>query len=384
MKDWNSMKIKSSFALAAVGGLLSLAPNSTFGQYLEMDLVGYQKGMGRFTDPNLNGWGLAFVPDGPACVANTSTGVATFYDHFGRALPLVITVPPAPSQPFGPVGSPAGVVYNNTSDFVISANGKSAPAIFIFDTLDGTISGWNPAVDATHAIIMVDNTSEALSFPASYEGLAIGQNSRGQNVLYAADGGYTPEMSNNRIDMFDGSFNPIGSFTDPDVVVNFNGNTAFQVENEDGRLFVTFGGFTPPFGGVVDVFDMDGNLLTPHHFAANVGGAGPLVNPWGITRAPADFGRFSNSILLGNVEDGRINAYDSAGNYLGQLQRPNGTPIVIPGLWDLSFGGDSRSNGKTSQLFFTAGFDAADPAGNGLFGMLYAPGTQGPSTVGNK
>ena len=125
----------------------------------------------------------------------------------------MITIPAAPSQPFGPVGSPAGIVFNPTSEFVISKNGRSAPARFIFVALDGTINGWSPEVDPSNAIIMVDNSAE-LPFAASYEGLALGQNSKGQNVLYAADGGNGPTISNNRFDMFDGAFQSLGSFTD--------------------------------------------------------------------------------------------------------------------------------------------------------------------------
>src|SRR5437763_1010394 len=83
---------------------------------------------------------------------------------------------------------------------------------------------------------------------------------------------YAPDFSNNRFDMFDRHFSHIGSFIDPNISSQYPGNTAFQVENEDGKLFVTFGGFAPPFGGVVDVFDYSGNLLTPGHFAANLPG----------------------------------------------------------------------------------------------------------------
>jgi len=359
-------------ALAVLAGWMTLGASQASAQYLQKNLVGYQKGMGHHTDPYLNGWGLAFSPDGDFCVADTMTGVATFYDHSGKPLPLVITVPAAPSQPFGPIGSPAGIVYNPTTEFVIHAHGRSAPAIFIFDTLDGTISGWNPAVDATQAIIIVDNSTEAI--PASYEGLALGKNSHGHNVLYAADGGYLPDFSNNRFDMFDGSFQSIGFFTDSTVAQQYPGNTAFQVENENGKLYVTFGGFTPPFGGIVDVFDMDGHFLS--RLAGNAGGAGPLCNPWGITQAPSDFGKFRNALLIGNVEDGRINAFDpDTGTFLGAMSRLDGTPIVIPGLWDLAFGGGGKNNGKkTNQLFFTAGFDASDPAGNGLFGSISAVG----------
>ena len=79
---------------------------------------------------------------------------------------------------------------------MISDNGKSAPARLIFDSIDGTISGWNPAVDPTHAILMQDTF--AAGNPAVYTGLEMAQNSHGQNVLYAAD------FLNNRVEMFDG------------------------------------------------------------------------------------------------------------------------------------------------------------------------------------
>jgi hypothetical protein len=149
------------------------------------------------------------------------------------------------------------------------------------------------------------------------------------------------------------------------------------VEEIGGRLWVTYAAHKPgPFGGVVDVFDTDGHLLTPSHFAANAPGAGPLESPWGIVQAPADFGAFSNDILIGNVEGaGNINAFDPAtGAYLGPLTHPDGTPVAIAGLWDLTFGGDSPANGLAKQLYFNAGPNAVSMAGNGLFGRIIAAG----------
>jgi uncharacterized protein (TIGR03118 family) len=345
-----------------------LEDRSLLSGYQQHNLVGFQPGMAHYTDPLLNGWGLAFDPDGPFWVADTATGVSTVYDHQGKPLPLVVTIAPAPGHPMGPVGSPTGIVYNPTSDFVITKNGKSAPAEFIFDTIDGTISGWNPAVDPTHAVIMVDNSTKAS--PAGYFGIVISKNSHGKNVLYAAD------SFNSRIDMFDGGLHSLGSFSDPSVATQYPGYVAYQVEDVNGRLFVTYVTFGPaPFGGIVDVFDTDGHLQTPNHFAANAPQQGPLVNPWGVTLAPADFGIFSNDLLIGNVEDGRINAFNPAtGAFLGTLRNPDGTPIVIPGLWDLAFGAGSPNNGKTNELFFTAGPNAITFTGNGLFGMIHAAG----------
>jgi uncharacterized protein (TIGR03118 family) len=360
--------------------LQPLEQRSLLSGYQQINLVGYQPGMAPHTDPNLNGWGMDFTPGGPFCVADTTPGVATFYDRSGQVLPQVVTIPAAPSQPLGPVGRPTGVVYNPTSDFVISENGRSAPAEFLFDARDGTISGWNPAVDPDHAIIMVDNSTEAPS-RADYTGLVIAENSQGQNVLYAAD------FHNNKIDMFDGGFHSLGSFTDPNVPVQYPGHTAWQVEELNGQLWVTFGRHKPgPYGGVVDIFDTDGRLLTPNHFAANAPGAGPLENPWGIVQAPAKFGAFSHDILIGNVEGaGNINAFDPiTGVFLGQLKHPDGTPVAIPGLWDLTFGGGSPDNGLSKQLYFDAGPNVPNPAGNGLFGRILAAGNgrdgQGAST----
>jgi uncharacterized protein (TIGR03118 family) len=345
-------------------------------QYVETDLTGYTQGQNtRYIDPNLNGWGMVHLANGIYCVADTCPGVVTFYDSSGRPLPLVITIPPAPSQPFGPVGSPTGIVFNSSHDFIISANGRSAPALLIFDTLDGTISGWNPSVDPTNAIIMVDNSTEDI--PASYTGLALARDGQGRNILYAADGGYSADFSNNRFDMFNQQFQSIGSFTDPNVPSQYPGNTAFGVENEDGKLFVTFGGFSPPFGGVVDIFDYNGNLLTPNHFAANQPSAGPLANPWPVTRAPANFGQFSSKILIGNVEDGKINAFSDSGEFLGPLLHSDNTPIVIPGLWDFDFTRGNRDAGPGPHLYFTAGPNAADFCGNGLFGFI-SPARRSP------
>jgi uncharacterized protein (TIGR03118 family) len=364
------MKNKISIALSVVAGLLVVWAVPAFGQYEQTNLVGYLNSQGaRFVDPNLNGWGMDFAPNGDLCVANTATGVATFYNpHSGKPQKLIITIPAGANARFGPVGSPTGVVYNPTRDFVISAHGRSAPAVFIFDTLDGTISGWNPEVDPNNAIIMVDNSAET-PYPGDYTGLTLGQDSHGRNVLYAADSGDGPDISNNRIDMFDGQFHKIGSFSDPSVVPQYPGNTVFQVENLEGRIFVTFATFTAPFDGIIDIFDTDGNLLTPSHWAANGFNASPLSNPWAIVRAPGNFGQFSHAILIGNVEGGQINAFNDAGQFLGRLSDRSGNPIAITGLWDLVFGQGGRT-GKSNELYFAAGPDAEDFAGDGLFGYI--------------
>jgi uncharacterized protein (TIGR03118 family) len=340
--------------------------------YGQTNLVAYQPGLARSIDPNLNGWGMAGMPDGSFCVANPfNTGVATFYSSSGHVLPLTITVPVSAAQPFGPIGVPTGVAYNPTSDFVISEGGKSAPARLIFDTLDGTISGWNPAVDPTHAIVMVDNGAAG----DLYTGLQLGQNSDRQIVLYATD------FSKNCVEMFDGGFKSIGSFNDPTVTSIDPSLGAWSVQAANGNLYVTFASLTDFDSGVVDVFNTDGKLLTPNHFAANGPGAGPLKNPWGIIQAPSNFGAYSNDLLIGNVAGaGNINVYNPAtGAYLGQLDQPNGAAIAIAGLWDLEFGDGKPGGGFTNQLFFDAGPNAPGVIGYGLFGVIQCGNSGGDS-----
>jgi uncharacterized protein (TIGR03118 family) len=350
--------------------------------YQQINLVGYQPGIAHFTDPNLNGWGMTSLPDGSFCVANAfTTGVATFYDRSGHVLPQKIAVPASEAQPFGPVGHPTGVVYNPTSDFVITEGSKSAPARLIFDTLDGTISGWNPAVDPTHAIVIMDTWSAGS--PAVYTGLEIGQDGAGDNVLYATDflgpkGTLTSPQG--RVEMIDGSFTTIHTFTDSNVTSFADGTYgAWSVQGVGDKLYVTFASLKDLGGGVVDVFDTDGGNMV--RFAANYAGIGqgPLQNPWGITQAPADFGAYSNDVLIGNVAgDGNINVFDpNTGAYLGQLLQPNGAPIAIKGLWDLGFGDGTPDSGKTNQLFFDAGPNAPGVSINGAFGVIRAAGDQG-------
>jgi uncharacterized protein (TIGR03118 family) len=361
--------------------------------------------MAHFTDSNLNGWGMAGMPDGSFAVANafTTTGQATFYDRSGHVLPQTITVPVEAavsgvlSSLTGQListkyGHPTGVVYNPTTDFKISENGKTAPATLIFDTLDGMICGWNPVVDPSHAIVMRDALADS-GAAAVYTSLEIGR-SGDQNVLYATD------FFNNKLDIISPAensehkligINPIdvsahGVATDPY-------SSVWSVSAVNDKLIVTYADLLGPLfhgvvgGGAVDVFDTDGN------FKSQIDANGPtsndaakatgrLENPWGVTLAPSNFGAYSNDLLVGDVwGHGNINAYKPDANghytYAGQLSQPDGTPIAIKGLWDLEFGDGTPDSGKTNQLFFDAGPNHPGDSAGGLFGVIHAAGDQG-------
>jgi uncharacterized protein (TIGR03118 family) len=348
------------------------------GFYQRTNLVSDINGVARFTDANLvNPWGLSHSPTGPWRVSDNGTGVSTQYQGNGTSVPPVVTIP----LPTGGTGTaaPTGNVFNPTDDFVVSRGGVSSPSQFIFATEDGTISGWNPKVNPTHAIREVDRSTvkKGKFLGAVYKGLALVQNSSG-NFLFATNFRF------GKVEMFDANFNLVKSFTDPDLSEQCDLNVLknqcfapFGIQNIQGKLYVTFAfqtAGTPgkpgtfkhddqagPGNGFVDVFDTNGN------FIKRLISHGKLNSPWGLTLTPNDFGQFSNDLLVGNFGDGHINAFDpKTGHFLGQPKDQFGNPIVIDDLWGLAFGNGAAA-GQTDELFFTAGI--ADET-HGLFGSI--------------
>jgi uncharacterized protein (TIGR03118 family) len=90
--------------------------------------------------------------------------------------------------------------------------------------------------------------------------------------------------------------------------------------------------------GFIAAFDYNGNLLS------TLVARGPLNSPWGLTMAASTFGDFANTLLVANSGDGRINAFDATtGAWKGALTDTQGSPIVIPGLRALHFGGGGQA-----------------------------------------
>src|SRR5580704_16455746 len=187
-------------------------------------------------DPNLvNGWGMAYASGGPFWIADEGTGKSTVYNASGGIVPLVVTVPPAVSGK----GHPTGLVANSTTGFVISQNGNSGPANFIFATMDGTISGWNSSVNANSAVIAVNNHATA-----NYTGLTIA--TVGANTFI-----YACNQAKNQIEIYDSTFTLTSTFTD----TTLTGLKVYGVQAINGKIYVTFDGSA---GGAVDIFSPSG------------------------------------------------------------------------------------------------------------------------------
>jgi uncharacterized protein (TIGR03118 family) len=317
------------------------------------------------TDSNVvNAWGLVAGPTTPWWISDNGTGKTTLFNIATNAIQATFTVPGAG----GAQGNPTGVVFNGGTGFVVN-NGVGSPsaARFIFSSEDGTLSAFKGA-----PIVTVVPNPQAPAHGAIYKGLAIDSATSG-TLLYATD------FHNGKVDIFDSSFHAVtiaGAFTDPNIPAGF---APFGIQNIGGTIYVTYAlqdedqedDVAGPGNGFVDAYDTSGNLIR------RVASAGELNSPWGLALAPADFGRFSGDLLVGNFGDGRIHAFDptqltSDGEFeaVGLMHSAGGPPVQIDGLWALQFGHGttaSSANGLTTTLFFTAGPAEED---HGLFGSL--------------
>lgn len=332
--------VRRVVTLAAWCGLALMMSGAAVAQsysltYLDSDLSGKAK----HTDPLLkNGWGLAYAPGGAFWVSDEASGYSTLYDGAGNLQTLKVVIPTASGTG---TGTPTGMVYNGSSEFKID----TWTSVFLFSTLDGTISGWSD-FEPNNALIGVKESG------AVYTGLAITSKTSG-NSLFAAD------FANNKVDIFDGNFNLTGSFTDTTLP---SGWAPFGIQDISGQLYVTFASTTGAAGGYIDIFTESGTFVK--RFAQGK----PLNLPWGMAVAPKTFGTFSGDLLVGNnTATGNINAYNlTTGKLAGTLKNAMGKALVINGLWALEFGGGSSLNGQKNQLFFTSGPSGTD----GYFGVI--------------
>ena len=372
------MKVSSrTMKLLLAGGVLSMLPVGSFAQhYTQQNLVSditqpsNPDGSAVTVDPNLkNSWGLARGAASPWWVNNEGTGTSTLYSGAGAITPLVVTVPNAKGKT-GPSG-PTGMIFNGTADFNIAPKN---PAMFIFATVNGTISGWGPpatpvVAGKSTALLEVDESKNG----AVFTGLTWIE-LQGHHFLLAAN------FSQRQIEMFDTNFNrvPLSPelFEDDNLPRDF---APYNVQAVSGLVVVTYAkqnanktGADDNCGeqcGFVDLFNTRGEMVR------RLQAGSWLLAPWGVALAPQDFGFFSHDLLIGNRFGGTISAYDIAtGNFLGDLLDANDQPIAINGLWGLEF--DNRSSNEAGTqatpstgpaLFFAAGINNY---ADGLFGTL--------------
>jgi uncharacterized protein (TIGR03118 family) len=309
-------------------------------------------------DPDLkNVWGISRGSASPWWVSDNTTGLSTLYNGSGVKEPLTVTIPHTAQTT---VGSPTGQVFNGSTDFAVTPGN---PAMFIFVSLDGTISAWNPAANPTNAIQKVPGSTKSV-----LTGVTIAE-VEGQRFLYVAD------LEAGEIKVYDTDFTPVEAgkngfgdkhgehaFEDAQVPKGF---APFNVQNIGGNLYVAYAKQNQTktfvdFGaglGFVDAFSPSGRLLM------RLEHGGWLNAPWGLTLAPTDFGPFGS---------GEILAFDAiTGRFEGKFNDQNNKVITIDGLWALAFGDGVPTSDPANQpdnaLFFSAGPNKGQA---GLFGTL--------------
>ena len=339
-------------------------------------------------DPNLlNPWGLVTSGTSPFWVSDNGAGVSTLYSVPGLTPPvtinkLVVSIP-TPANALGNGGTPTGVVFNiaftappSQPTFpIIGVTTDNPPkpitasARFIFATEDGTIVGWNPAVNppgfdpskaGTYGIIA--HNSQPNVGGAVFKGLAIATSAEG-TLLYVTN------FRTGKVEMYDTSFNRVhpDAFADPKLP---RGYAPFNIAPIGGKLVVTYAvqdadkhdDVAGMSHGIVDSFDLSGQSLKRliQH--------GQLNSPWGVAMAPHSFGELADSLLIGNFGNGQINAYDpKTGRFIAKMRNPHGQSIVIDGLWSLRVGDGNSNGGVANTVYFTAGPNGEK---DGLFGAI--------------
>lgn len=327
-------------------------PTAANERYQQTNLVANVSGLGAaVVDPKLvDPWDIARSTSSPWWVADRATGVATLYDGAGKKTALTVTVPH---------GSPTGQIFNGSADFAL-APGK--PATYLFVSLTGTISGWNPAVNATKAIQKVAPSAKSV-----LTGMTIAQVGKTQ-YLYVAD------LKQAKVSVYNTKFAPVSlgahAFVDPDLP---KGYAPFNVQNIGNNIYVAYAQQNTAknfvnFGaglGYVDVFSPAGQLIRRLQHGSW------FDAPFGLVLAGTDFGSFSHKLIVGQFGSGTLAAFDDqTGKFEGYITDKNSKVISIPGLWAVSFGAGQpspQSSGPGNALYFAAGIKSGN---GGLFGTL--------------
>jgi uncharacterized protein (TIGR03118 family) len=363
--------------------LSSFAVAQTAGTYQVTNIISDGSVPATTMDANfINPW--AITPTGTFWMNAQGTGFSYIVPTAGT-ISFKVSIPAA-SGVTTTIGSPTGVVSASSAStgFVLS-NGTKAS--FLFDSLDGLISGWNGKLGATVSPIPVAlpvmNNS---SIGAVYTGLGIVTNTTG-TFLLATDFG-TP----NAVEIYNSNFAKAtlaGSFTDPNLPANY---VPYSIHVLGTQIYVAYAlrsGTSPSTyrasggagTGVLDIFDVNGN------FVSRAITGGNLNAPWGVAIAPTTFGIYGGALLVGNFGDGVINAYNpTTFAYLGRLADGTGKTLTYGALWDLVFGntpaapGTPAVAGAVGTLYFTAGL--ANEA-HGLLGQISVnPTPSGTATFG--
>jgi uncharacterized protein (TIGR03118 family) len=360
---FRSHRLTGIFLVCMSGVLISSATAQT-SSYQQTNLVSNTLHAAAHTQRSLvTPWGLAISPGNGFGIVNNGVGTFATYDASGDELSLVARVAGPPQLEVNP--GPSAIAANPTGTFIAGGTG-ALPSPFLFTTVDGTISGEyadsnGDILEST--VLAVDHSAQG----AVYTGLAILTPNCCAPFLAVAN------FHGGSIETYTGLFDPLGipeAFIDTTLPAGY---APFNIQVIGGQVFVTYalqnaaknGPVVGPGNGIVDIYELDGSFVK--RFVSHA----QLNAPWGVAKAGAGFGTFSNDILIANFGDGTINAFNpTTGAFVGQIKNATGSAIVNPGLRGIVFGASGTGNPNT--LYFTSGV-AGQPS---LFGAISATTAQ--------
>lgn len=296
--------------------------NNTSDNFFRYNLVSNIQGVAQNTDPSLvDAWDGVVAGEHLVITANNS-GLLITYNNQGKKI----------QQKIVPSGSPTGIVFNTTNNFVISDGLGSAPASIIITTQTGRIFAWNQFINSGELVEVVNNSSNG-----QYTDLTIFN-----NKLFVVD------RQNRQIDIFSSTFaqEPSVTFTVAQLPVDYFPNSITAFNNQ---LFVTAStNLLVPTNGRILV------LLPTGVFDRQFSADASLSSPHGIIPMPSLlYNTFNDNtygnMLVANSGNGFIGIYNQSGLYRGNLKDNSGVDIFVPGI---------KSLFASSIVYFVAGNSA--------------------------
>ena len=305
------------------------------------------------------------------------------------------------SANFQPVGQVMPVTTGSQTTTAISGSAR-----FIFVTDSGYIAAWGERRSDNSTILRNDGASAQVYPPAgqkptgAYFGVAM--NTDTWDMMWVVDFGADPKIL-----QFNGAWEiePTVGFINPFATGQAIGAglakrpvpgdpVPFNITVLGSRVFVAYAISKPDEADPSKFFAGEEESLDPaaELAAANKPDKGKLVEytlggalvriykdnmrlnaPWGVEIAPQNFGKFSGAVLVANFGGaGYVSAFNSTtGDFLGYLNKAEGEPVAIEGIWGLQFG-NGVSLGDSDALYFAAGPEGDNPSG--VFGSIrYTP-----------
>lgn len=292
------------------GNMVSLSANQIRAAHLDPQLI--------------SPWGIV-IYNNELWVATGGTDVINNYDMYGNKLQGNVLLRDAAHNP----SFPTGIIVNCGTGFNVSSGVTTKPALFLVCSEHGTVQGYNPFVNVDLAYVVLNQqlTGEV----AVYRGIAVVN-----TVMYLAD------FFQGHIDVFDGSYNRLLGFhfvdndTSDPIPIDFAPNNIVHIgcylyilyARRDANL--PLNDIDGPGNGYISVFNFDGSFV--RRFASR----GVLNSPWAMIPAPCECGFPPGSFLVSNNGDGRINAFDCDGKFIGPLLNQAGLPVELDGLYGMA------------------------------------------------